>query len=168
MLAPVKTPFAFRRTIRVWQSRTRPRFEEEEDVNGGHGATTNRESRACQVKLGPVAVLIREWRGTTHQVTVLEEGVLFRGEHYRALSGSFSSIFSGNHVGRGLSLLARRSFARTGEVVGAANLLTLHVRMRDSRTIGMAPLPGRRLTTDHEKQRNQRNAGRSLMCSQLN
>ena len=37
-------------------------------------------------KLRPGAVLIREWRGTTHQVTVLEDGVLFRGAHHRSLS----------------------------------------------------------------------------------
>jgi Protein of unknown function (DUF2924) len=39
---------------------------------------------ACKLRAG--AVLIREWRGTTHQVTVLEDGVLFRGERHRSLS----------------------------------------------------------------------------------
>ncbi len=37
-------------------------------------------------KLGPGAVLIREWRGTSHHVTVLEDGVSFRGERHRSLS----------------------------------------------------------------------------------
>jgi hypothetical protein len=37
-------------------------------------------------KLRPGAVLIREWRGTSHQVTVLEDGVLFRGKRHRSLS----------------------------------------------------------------------------------
>jgi hypothetical protein len=37
-------------------------------------------------KITPGAVLIREWRGTTHQVTVLEDGVLFRGKRHRSLS----------------------------------------------------------------------------------
>jgi len=37
-------------------------------------------------KLRPGAVLIREWQGTTHQVTALEDGVLFRGERHRSLS----------------------------------------------------------------------------------
>jgi Protein of unknown function (DUF2924) len=37
-------------------------------------------------KLRPGAVLIREWRGTSHQVTVLEDGVLFRGKRHRFLS----------------------------------------------------------------------------------
>ena len=31
-------------------------------------------------------VLIRDWRGTSHQVTVLERGVLYRKENYRSLS----------------------------------------------------------------------------------
>jgi DUF2924 family protein len=43
-------------------------------------------SAAPARKVGPGAVLIREWRGTSHQVTVLEEGVLFRGKRYRSLS----------------------------------------------------------------------------------
>ena len=31
-------------------------------------------------------MLAREWRGVAHQVSVLEEGVLYRGERYRSLS----------------------------------------------------------------------------------
>ena len=31
-------------------------------------------------------VLIRDWRGTSHQVTVLQRGVLYRKENYRSLS----------------------------------------------------------------------------------
>jgi hypothetical protein len=31
-------------------------------------------------------VLLREWRGKTHQVTIGEEGVLYRGKRYRSLS----------------------------------------------------------------------------------
>jgi len=37
-------------------------------------------------KLTAGAVLIREWRGTSHEVTVLEDGVLFRGKRHRSLS----------------------------------------------------------------------------------
>ncbi|MGB3550714.1 MAG: DUF2924 domain-containing protein [Candidatus Binatus sp.] len=36
------------------------------------------------VKAG--AVLVREWRGISHQVSVLEKGFCFRGRHYRSLS----------------------------------------------------------------------------------
>jgi len=31
-------------------------------------------------------VLIREWQGAAHQVTVLAEGVVYRGRRYRSLS----------------------------------------------------------------------------------
>ena len=31
-------------------------------------------------------VLIRDWQGTSHQVTLLEHGVMYRGENYRSLS----------------------------------------------------------------------------------
>ena len=37
-------------------------------------------------KLHAGAILLREWGGVQHQVTVLENGVLFRGEQYRSLS----------------------------------------------------------------------------------
>ena len=37
-------------------------------------------------KLKPGAVLLREWHGTSHQVTVLADGVRFRGKRYRSLS----------------------------------------------------------------------------------
>jgi Protein of unknown function (DUF2924) len=34
----------------------------------------------------PGAVLVREWRGAHHQVTVLEQGAIFEGKRYRSLS----------------------------------------------------------------------------------
>jgi Protein of unknown function (DUF2924) len=34
----------------------------------------------------PGTVLIRDWRGQSHHVTVLERGVLYRKENYRSLS----------------------------------------------------------------------------------
>jgi len=37
-------------------------------------------------KLHTGAILLREWGGVQHQVTVLENGVLFRGNRYRSLS----------------------------------------------------------------------------------
>jgi len=36
--------------------------------------------------LKPGTCLLREWNGTTHEVIVLEDGVLFRGTHHRSLS----------------------------------------------------------------------------------
>jgi hypothetical protein len=37
-------------------------------------------------RVTPGTVLIREWRGTSHRVTVLGDGVLLRGARYRSLS----------------------------------------------------------------------------------
>jgi hypothetical protein len=37
-------------------------------------------------KLKPGAHIVREWRGTTHHVTILDDGVLFRGQRYGSLS----------------------------------------------------------------------------------
>ena len=34
----------------------------------------------------PGTVLVREWHGAGHQVRVIEDGVLYRGERYRSLS----------------------------------------------------------------------------------
>ena len=34
----------------------------------------------------PGTVLIREWHGVGHQVTIIEKGVLYRGERYRSMS----------------------------------------------------------------------------------
>ena len=42
--------------------------------------TSNRKS------IRPGAVLIRQWRGANHQVTVLDHGVLYREKRYRSLS----------------------------------------------------------------------------------
>jgi hypothetical protein len=37
-------------------------------------------------ELRPGTVLLREWQGATHQVTVIEDGVLYRGKQYGSLS----------------------------------------------------------------------------------
>src|SRR5258708_12966943 len=37
-------------------------------------------------KVGPNTILIREWGGTRHEVTVVEDGLMFRGKRYRPLS----------------------------------------------------------------------------------
>ena len=41
--------------------------------------TQSREAR-------PGTVLLREWHGVTHQVSVIDKGVVFRGKLYRSLS----------------------------------------------------------------------------------
>jgi hypothetical protein len=40
------------------------------------------QSRADE-KIGPNTILIREWGGNRHEVTVLENGAMFLGKHYR-------------------------------------------------------------------------------------
>jgi hypothetical protein len=47
-------------------------------------------------KVGPNAILIREWGGTRHEVTVLENGAMFRGKRYRSLS-QVARVITGSH-----------------------------------------------------------------------
>jgi hypothetical protein len=49
--------------------------------------------------LSPGTVLIREWHGVGHQVTITEKGVLFRGERYRSLSEVARQITSARWSG---------------------------------------------------------------------
>ena len=55
--------------------------------------TTNTESAR---RLKPGVVLLREWHGVTHQATVLEDGVRFRGKRYRSLS-QVARVITGAH-----------------------------------------------------------------------
>ena len=54
------------------------------------------------IRIAPISrlvagtVLIREWRGAKHQVTVLEKGLLFRGTRYRSLS-AIAQLITGSH-----------------------------------------------------------------------
>ena len=43
-------------------------------------------TEAPATKVTPGSVLIREWHGVSHRVTVLADGVMFRGARYRSLS----------------------------------------------------------------------------------
>jgi hypothetical protein len=43
-------------------------------------------TEALTTKVTPGSVLIREWHGVSHRVTVLADGVLLRGTRYRSLS----------------------------------------------------------------------------------
>jgi hypothetical protein len=68
-------------------------YKMQEHALGGLCATTRRLLSKEEVKparpgraLRPGTVLIREWQGATHQVTVGEHGVLYRGKPYRSLS----------------------------------------------------------------------------------
>jgi hypothetical protein len=50
-------------------------------------ARTRKQTKVIPMrKVGPNTILIREWGGTRHEVTVVENGVMFRGKRYRSLS----------------------------------------------------------------------------------
>ena len=50
-------------------------------------ARTSKRSKVVTTrKVGPNTILIREWGGTRHEVTVVENGAMFRGKRYRSLS----------------------------------------------------------------------------------
>jgi hypothetical protein len=44
------------------------------------------EHRVPSLGPKPGTVLVRDWVGVTHQVKVLEDGLLFRGKRYESLS----------------------------------------------------------------------------------
>jgi Protein of unknown function (DUF2924) len=47
-------------------------------------------------KTAPGTVLIREWQGTSHRVTVREDGVVYRGQRYQSLS-EVARVITGAH-----------------------------------------------------------------------
>jgi hypothetical protein len=50
------------------------------------GARVRKPSKVLPLrKVGPNTILIREWGGTRHEVTAIENGVMFRGKRYRSL-----------------------------------------------------------------------------------
>ena len=51
-------------------------------------ANTRREASVAikRIRLRPGTVLVREWHGTKHQVSVLKEGFLYRSRKYGSLS----------------------------------------------------------------------------------
>jgi hypothetical protein len=48
-------------------------------------ADPNYTPQASQ-RLKPGTILTREWKGITHQVSILEDGFEYSGEHYQSLS----------------------------------------------------------------------------------
>jgi hypothetical protein len=61
---------------------TRRLLERAAEDNSGRRTPTE----APATKATPGSVLIREWHGVSHRVTVLADGVLLRGTRYRSLS----------------------------------------------------------------------------------
>ena len=55
--------------------------------------TPRGEGQAPAVKvMRPGTILVREWQGTTHQVTVLADGYGWNGQHHPSLSGIAHAI----------------------------------------------------------------------------
>jgi hypothetical protein len=66
-------------------------YKMQELVYGGLSAASRRALvgkgvTALPREVRPGTVLLREWRGVTHQVTIIEEGVVYRGKLHRSLS----------------------------------------------------------------------------------
>jgi hypothetical protein len=68
-------------------------YKMQEHALGGLSAATRRLLSEDSVKparrgraIRPGTVLIREWQGAVHHVTVGEQGVVYRAKHYRSLS----------------------------------------------------------------------------------
>lgn len=59
-------------------------------------ASLNKRKRALKAVSTPALAtgsrLVREWQGTTHQVTVLEQGFAYAGQTYRSLSAVAKAI----------------------------------------------------------------------------
>ena len=53
---------------------------------GQGGVMAGREIAAPAPAFKPGTRLLREWRGNTHEVILLEDGVLYDGTHFRSLS----------------------------------------------------------------------------------
>lgn len=59
-------------------------------------AEASRPARRRAVAAGAGTVLMREWQGVTHTVTVLEKGVVYAGKAYRSLT-EVAEVITGSH-----------------------------------------------------------------------
>ena len=81
----LKRAIAYRLQERVFgglSSATRRLLEQ---VAGDGSVQRSGRSRS-KTKVRPGTLLVREWHGKTHQVTVVENGVIYRDRSYRSLS----------------------------------------------------------------------------------
>jgi hypothetical protein len=60
------------------------------------GSGSNESKRAPARRAGAGTVLIREWGGVTHRVTVLDDAVVYRGRRYKSLS-EVARVITGAH-----------------------------------------------------------------------
>jgi len=51
---------------------------------------------ASSRKLSPGTMLLREWQGVTHQVSVIEDGFVYRAKRYRSLT-EVAFVITGSH-----------------------------------------------------------------------
>ncbi len=63
----------------------KPRTQRLLDQIGG-GCSSNRPVQVPAATATAGTVLIREWRGVSHRVTVLDDGVIYQGRRYQSLS----------------------------------------------------------------------------------
>jgi len=108
----------------------------QEQAYGGLGAATKRRladlaktmerdgdvTRDRLVRLKPGARLVREWRGHTHRVIVLDDGFEWKGSQWRSLSAIARKITGGHWSGprffglaRGIARLAEAQAGATGD-----------------------------------------------------
>lgn len=59
-------------------------------------AEASRPARRRAAAAGVGTVLMREWQGVTHTVTVLEKGVVYAGKAYRSLT-EVAEVITGSH-----------------------------------------------------------------------
>ncbi|MGO9450812.1 MAG: DUF2924 domain-containing protein [Candidatus Binataceae bacterium] len=52
----------------------------------GEGRSLSQVMRVAVHQTTPGTVLVREWQGTSHRVTVRDDGVIYRGRRYQSLS----------------------------------------------------------------------------------
>ena len=79
------------------------------------GPRDRRRPKLTATRLKPGTRLVREWRGEIHQVTVLDDGLEYRGSHYDSLSEIARSI-TGTRWSGPLFFGLRRARNRSDEV----------------------------------------------------
>ena len=103
----------------------------QEQAYGGLGAATRRRvadqaatlerdgdvTRNRVTRLKPGARLVREWRGQTHTVIVLEDGFEWRGRHWRSLSVIAREITGGHWSGPRFFGLKEKARANTEDAL---------------------------------------------------
>jgi len=62
-----------------------------QDGTGAHRAAHKRNGQSPNITR-PGTILVREWQGTTHQVTVMADGFLWNGRAHNSLSGIARAI----------------------------------------------------------------------------